>query len=77
MNTLKKMYKGIAEGNLIRLEKHSGLPVGTRILITLKTIYNEEQENITERQIRLLDRGFNLGKKLYSEREELYGRKTY
>jgi len=69
---LKKMYKGIAEGNLIRLEKQIGLPVGTRILVTLKTIHEEEQENIKNRQIRLLDRGFNLGKKLYSEREELY-----
>jgi hypothetical protein len=66
------MYKGIAEGNVIRLEKQTGLPVGTQILVTLKTLYKEEQENIKNRQLRLLDRGFNFGKKLYSKREELY-----
>jgi hypothetical protein len=71
---LKKVYKGTVDGNVIRLEKQIGLPVGTQILVMLKTLYKDEQEDIKDRQIKLLDRGFYLGKKLYSRREELYAR---
>ncbi len=69
---MKKVYKGIAEGNVIRLERQIELPVGTQILVMLKTLYKDEQEEIKTRQIKLLDRGFYLGKKLYSRREDLY-----
>lgn len=71
---MKKVYNGIVEGNVIHLEKQVGLPVGTQILVMLKTIYRDEQEEIRARQMKLLDRGFYLGKKLYSRREELYAR---
>ena len=74
VKTLKKVYKGIVEGDVIRLEKQIGLPVGTQILVTLKTLYKDEQKKIKDRQIKLLDRGFYLGKKLYSRREDLYAR---
>jgi len=71
---LKKIYKGTVEGNVVRFEKQIELPVGTQILAILKTLYQEEQEDIKDRQIKLLDRGFYLGKKLYSRREDLYVR---
>lgn len=71
---MKKVYNGIVEGNIIRLERQIGLSVGTQILIMLKTVYRDEQEEIKARQMKLLDRGFYLGKKLYSRREELYDR---
>jgi hypothetical protein len=71
---LKKIYKGTVEGNVIRFEKQIGLPVGTQILAILKTLYKDEQEEIKDRQIKLLDRGFYLGEKLYSKREDLYDR---
>lgn len=71
---MKKIYKGTAEGNIIRLERQIELPVGTQILVMLKTLYKDEQEEIKTRQIKLLDRGFYLGKKLYSRREDLYAR---
>ncbi len=71
---MKKVYKGIVEGNVIRLEKQIGLPVGTQILVMLKTLYKDEQEEIKDRQMKLLDKGFYLGKKLYSRREDLYVR---
>ena len=71
---MKKIYKGTVEGNVVRFEKQIELPVGTQILAILKTLYQEEQEDIKDRQIKLLDRGFYLGKKLYSRREDLYVR---
>lgn len=71
---MKKVYKGIVEGNVIRLEKQIGLPVGTQILVMLKTLYKDEQEEIKDREMKLLDKGFYLGKKLYSRREDLYDR---
>lgn len=71
---MKKIYKGIVEGNVIRLEENISLPIGTQALVTLKTMNKEEQEEIKDRQIKLLDKGFYLGKKLYSRREDLYVR---
>ncbi|MEW6482153.1 MAG: hypothetical protein AB1397_04045 [bacterium] len=71
---MKKVYKGIVEGNVIRLEKQVELPVGTQILVMLKTLYKDEQEEIKDRQMKLLDKGFYLGEKLYSRREDLYAR---
>jgi len=71
---LKKIYKGIVEGNIIRLEREIELPVGTQILVMLKTLHKDEQKEIKDRQMKLLDRGFYLGEKLYSNREELYAR---
>ncbi|MCD6335062.1 MAG: hypothetical protein J7M27_06985 [Candidatus Latescibacteria bacterium] len=71
---MKKVYKGIVEGHVIRLERKAELPIGTQILVVLSTLHKEKQEKIKDRQIQLLDRGFNLGRKLYSTREELYAR---
>ena len=69
---MKKVYKGIVEGNVIRLEEKIDLPIGSQALITLKTMNKEEQRKIKDRQMKLLDKGFYLGKKLYSKREGLY-----
>jgi hypothetical protein len=74
VKVLKKIYSGIVEGNIIRLEKQIGLPVGTQIFVVLKTLYKDEQEEIKTRQMKLLNKGFYLGKKLYSRREDLYVR---
>ncbi len=71
---MKKVYKGIVEGNVIRLEEKIDLPIGSQALITLKTMNKEEQRKIKDRQMKLLDKGFYLGKKLYSKREDLYAR---
>lgn len=71
---MKKVYKGIIEDNIIRFEEKIGLPAGTQALVTLKTINKEEQEEIKNRQLILLDKGFYLGKKLYLNREDLYER---
>jgi len=75
VKALKKIYKGIVEGNVVRLEENIGLPIGTQALVTLKTMNKKgEQEEIKDRQLKLLDKGFYLGKKLYSRREDLYVR---
>lgn len=71
---LKKVYKGIVEDNVIRFKEKISLPVGTEALVTLRPVKKEEQEEIKDRQRRLLDKGFYLGQKLYSTREDLYAR---
>lgn len=71
---MKQVYKGIVEGNVIRLEHPIALPQGTTILVSFTTVYKERQDAIKQRQLQLLDRGFNLGKKLYSSREDLHAR---
>lgn len=71
---LKKIYKGTVEGDVIHLKESIDLPMGTHAIITLKTINKEKQEDIKNRQLKLLDKGFNLGKKLYTKREDLYAR---
>jgi len=74
VGSLKKVYKGVIEGNIIRLEKETELPAGTHAFVTLKIMKKAEQEEIKERQLRLLDQGFPLDNKLYSKREDLYDR---
>lgn len=69
---LKKVYSGIIDGDIIRLKEKINLPIGTQAIVTLKTMNKEVQEEIKDRQLKLLDEGFNLGKKLYSTREDLY-----
>ena len=71
---MKKFYKGIIEGNLIRLKENVNLPMGSQAIITLRTIDDEEQQEIIQRQIALLEKGFYLGKKLYRKRDDLYAR---
>ena len=65
---MKKVYNGIIDGNIIRLKEKINLPIGTHAIVTLKTMSKEAQEEIKDRQLKLLDKGFNLGKKLYSTR---------
>jgi hypothetical protein len=71
---MKQVYKGIVDGNVIRLEQPIQLPQGTSILVSFSTIYQEKQEAIQQRQLHLLETGFHLGKKLYTRREDLYDR---
>jgi len=68
------MHKSIVEGNVIRLEHPIALPQGTPILVSFTTICKEQQDTIKQRQLQLLDRGFEFGKKLYSSREKLHAR---
>lgn len=71
---MKKVYKGVIEDNTIRFDEKIEFPFGTQAFVTLRTINNEEQEEIKNRQLNLLDKGFYLGKKLYLKREDLYER---
>ena len=71
---MKKVYKGTVEGNVIRLDEKIHLPIGTKTIVMLKTLDKEEQEEIKDRQLKLLDKGFYLGKKYYVRREDLYVR---
>ena len=37
-------------------------------------IYEKKQREISEKQLKLLEKGFNFGRKLYGAREDLYER---
>ncbi|MBM4053612.1 MAG: hypothetical protein FJ264_02840 [Planctomycetes bacterium] len=71
---MKKIYRGIIEDNTIRFDEKINFPAGTQAFVTMKIINKEEQEEIKNRQLHLLDKGFYLGKKLYLKREDLYER---
>lgn len=71
---MKKVCKGIVEGDIIRLDEKCNFPIGTRALITLKTMNHKGQKEIRDRQLKMFDEGFYLRKKFYSTRGDLYAR---
>ena len=71
---MKKIYKGTIDGNVIRLKENLDVPNGTEAFVRLKTMRNEKQSEIKKRQLELLEKGFNLGEKFYSNRQDLYAR---
>ncbi len=71
---MRRVLKGSVQGNVIHLDQDIELPEGTPVLVSFSTLYKEKQEKIKNRQLKILEKGFNLGKKLYSKREELYAR---
>ena len=71
---MKKNYQGIVDGNIIRLKENLDVPNGTQVLVKLKTMNKEKQEEIKKRQLKLLQKGFSLGGKLYTNRQDLHVR---
>ncbi len=71
---MKKNYHGIVDGNIIRLKENLDVPNGTQALVKLKALNKEKQEEIRKRQLKLLQKGFSLGGKLYTNREDLHVR---
>ncbi len=71
---MKKNYHGIVDGNIIRLKENLDVPNGTQALVKLKTMNKEKQEEIKKRQLKLLQKGFSLGEKLYINRQDLHVR---
>ncbi len=71
---MKKNYHGIVDGNIIRLKENLDVPNGTQALVKLKTMKKEKQEEIKKRQLKLLQKGFSLGGKLYINRQDLHVR---
>ncbi len=71
---MKKNYHGIVDGNIIRLKENLDVPNGTQALVKLKALNKEKQEEIKKRQLKLLQKGFSLGEKLYTNRQDLHVR---
>lgn len=71
---VKKTYKGIIEGNVIRLQESVDLPEGTEALVSISPFKKEKEREIQKRELELLEKGFDMGKVLYVKREELYDR---
>jgi hypothetical protein len=67
-----KSFQGIIKGNKIILTKKSDLPKGTKILVFVQPL--SEQEAIIKEQLDILKRGFNMGGITYKSREDLYER---
>jgi hypothetical protein len=70
--TMKRLYRAVVEGNIIRLSEKIDLPDGTETLVTLAPVKRSSDRDITKRQVEFLEKGFEMGSVLYSKREELY-----
>ncbi|OGL45302.1 MAG: hypothetical protein A2W05_08650 [Candidatus Schekmanbacteria bacterium RBG_16_38_10] len=70
---MKKLYRAVVEGNILKLFENIGLPKGTEALITLSPIKKKKEEDTQQREIKFLEQGFDMGKLLYKKREEIYG----
>jgi len=46
---VKRIYRGVVDGNVIRLGESLDLPLGSQAIITLTTVKKEEQKEITDR----------------------------
>jgi DNA invertase Pin-like site-specific DNA recombinase len=66
-----KPYKGIVKGNTVILEETPEGAEGAEAIVLLKVSEQEDQE-ITQRQKAMLQKGFAMGKLRYKKREELH-----
>lgn len=71
---MKRLYKAIIEGNIIRLQESIDLPKGTEALVSLHPFKKVEEKEIEKRELEFLEKGFDMGRLLYAKREELYDR---
>jgi predicted DNA-binding antitoxin AbrB/MazE fold protein len=71
---MKKIYRAVVEGNVVRLLDKIDFPNGTEALVTVSPLKKIAEKDILKRQTELLNKGFHMGKVLYSKREELYER---
>lgn len=71
---MKKLYKGIVEGNIIKLQEDVDIPKGTEALVSLYPFKKVEEKEIQKRELEFLEKGFDMGRLLYAKREELYDR---
>lgn len=68
-----RTYNGIVKNKKIYFEGDVGLKDGTEVIIFLKPSPADDDE-ITRRQLKILDKGYRMGKITYSSREELHER---
>lgn len=68
-----KTCRGIVTGKTIVLEEDTGLPQGIKAQVLIKPIEPNLGKVIKE-QLKLLEEAPKVGKLLYGNREELYGR---
>jgi predicted DNA-binding antitoxin AbrB/MazE fold protein len=71
---MKKVYRAIVEGNVVKVLDKIDFPEGTQALVTVSPVKKIAEKEILKRQKELLSKGFKMGKVLYSNREELHER---
>lgn len=65
-----KKVKGILQGQVIRLLEEVEVKDGTKA----EVIFEEDHQQAKERQLRLVESGFDMGRITYQNREELHER---
>lgn len=68
-----RAYKGVVKDKKVHFEEGADIKDGTEVLILLKPS-QEDDEEITRRQLGILEKGYRMGKIIYSSREELHER---
>ena len=71
---MKKVYRAVVEGNVVKVLDKIDFPEGTEALVTVSPVKKIAEKEILKRQKEFLKKGFNMGKVLYSKREELHER---
>jgi hypothetical protein len=71
---MKRIYRAVVEGNAVRLLDKIYFPDGMEALVTVSPLKKIAEKDILKRQTEFLNKGFDMGKVLYSKRDELYER---
>jgi predicted DNA-binding antitoxin AbrB/MazE fold protein len=69
---MRRLYKGVVEGDIIKLLESVDLPKGTEALVSISPLKKAEEREIQKRELEFLEKGFDMGSVLYVRREELY-----
>jgi len=73
---MKKKLRGTIDGDHVLLDESADVPQGARATVIVETPGEIRQNEIKDRQMGWINKGFDLGKKLYLTRGELHERKT-
>jgi hypothetical protein len=68
-----KAYKGIVKGKKVHFDETANIKDGSEVLVLVKPSRTDDEE-ITKRQLQILEKGYKMGKIVYTSREELHER---
>lgn len=68
-----RAYKGVVKDRKVHFEEGADVKDGTVVLILLKPS-QEDDEEITRRQLGILEKGYRMRRIIYTSREEVHER---
>jgi hypothetical protein len=68
-----RAYNGVVKDKKVYFEDDADIKDGTEVFVFVKSPLDNDEE-ITKRQLQILDKGYRMGKINYSSREELHER---